>query len=413
LEDIMVKRIAAVVAILLVPALLGISVGASIDNKKAADLTVHEWGTFTSVAGPDGKAVQWLPLAGPGDLPCFVNYYKNLLYKSFGPSPVLADIQKNSLDYEKARQLLLGPIRMETPVVYFYSQKPQQVNVRVAFPKGFITEWYPQAAVNQTPVRAGVLQKSQDTASTIVWKNVQVMPGLNSASFPKGSSSSHYYAARETDATPLRVNGAAEKFLFYRGVGGFAVPVNVTTTDSGKVHIKHLTGKPAAILFEARGGKLGYTIVDTSKNEAIVDVPSLTSDFESLREDLEAILVREGLYEKEAQAMVETWRDSWFEEGTRLFYIVPSAMVDQILPLTVEPQPAKVARVFVGRVEVFTPATIKAVQDAIYTGDTSVVATYGRFLGPIMDRIPASERGNMVLDSAFRNYVAQAAKCAN
>ena len=33
---------------------------------------VHEWGTFTSVAGPDGTAVEWTPLAGPNDLPCFV-----------------------------------------------------------------------------------------------------------------------------------------------------------------------------------------------------------------------------------------------------------------------------------------------------------------------------------------------------
>jgi hypothetical protein len=34
-------------------------------------------------------------------------------------------------------------------------------------------------------------------------------------------------------------------------------------------------------------------------------------------------LVEFGLYRKEAEPMVETWRDSWFEEGIRLFYIVP------------------------------------------------------------------------------------------
>ena len=33
---------------------------------------VHEWGTFTSVAGENGQAVDWLPLSGPSDLPCFV-----------------------------------------------------------------------------------------------------------------------------------------------------------------------------------------------------------------------------------------------------------------------------------------------------------------------------------------------------
>ena len=37
-----------------------------------APLVTHEWGTFTSVAREDGAAVQWAPLLGPGDLPCFV-----------------------------------------------------------------------------------------------------------------------------------------------------------------------------------------------------------------------------------------------------------------------------------------------------------------------------------------------------
>src|SRR6059036_2986773 len=35
-------------------------------------LVVHEWGTFTSIAGKDGVAVDWHPLNGPSDLPKFV-----------------------------------------------------------------------------------------------------------------------------------------------------------------------------------------------------------------------------------------------------------------------------------------------------------------------------------------------------
>ena len=41
------------------------------------DLTVHEWGTFTTVAGQDGLAIDWLPLGGPTDLPCFVEHFQN------------------------------------------------------------------------------------------------------------------------------------------------------------------------------------------------------------------------------------------------------------------------------------------------------------------------------------------------
>ena len=35
---------------------------------------------------------------------------------------------------------------METPVIYFYSDQPQTVDVSVDFPKGLITEWYTQAS---------------------------------------------------------------------------------------------------------------------------------------------------------------------------------------------------------------------------------------------------------------------------
>ena len=40
--------------------------------QESAKLVVHEWGTFTSVAGQDGASLDWRPLAGPSDLPSFV-----------------------------------------------------------------------------------------------------------------------------------------------------------------------------------------------------------------------------------------------------------------------------------------------------------------------------------------------------
>src|ERR1700730_3200507 len=87
------------------------------------DLTVHEWGTFTSVAGEDGLAVVWDSLACPNDLPGFVN--------DFG--------------YRGFKWRLQGTVRMETPVMYFYSPRELTANVMVRFPHGLITEWYPQA----------------------------------------------------------------------------------------------------------------------------------------------------------------------------------------------------------------------------------------------------------------------------
>src|SRR6266576_1709619 len=45
----------------------------------------------------------------------------------------------------------------------------------------------------------------------------------------------------------------------------------------------------------------------------------------------------QGLCQDEAHAMVEAWRDSWFEEGSRLLHIVPAAFVDGVLPLSINP----------------------------------------------------------------------------
>src|SRR5205809_6439023 len=42
-------------------------------SQPVPNVTVHEWGTFTSVAGMDGEAVEWLPLEGQTDLPSFVD----------------------------------------------------------------------------------------------------------------------------------------------------------------------------------------------------------------------------------------------------------------------------------------------------------------------------------------------------
>jgi hypothetical protein len=110
--------------------------------------------------------------------------------------------------------------------------------------------------------------------------------------------------------------------------------------------------------------------------------------------------------------MIETWKDSWFTEGTRVFYLVPSQMIDQILPLQIEPKPAKVARVFVGRIEVFTPATIDAVAKAIDTKDDETLQRYGRFLGPIVERRPALKASAAaLLDSAYTQYVNSQTAC--
>ena len=283
----------------------------------AGGLVVHEWGTFTSIAGTDGRAVEWLPLAGPSDLPSFVHFLRVNLKPS-----------------------LPGTVRMETPVIYFYAPRETTATVRVRFRNGVVTEWFPQAAVTPAVVRGNELARPR-FEGTIEWTNVRVMPH-EAHDFPRDDRPSHYYAARDTDASPIARGTQREKFLFYRGVGAFAPPVAATVLSDGNIEVANLDEAPLGpiVLFEKRADRIRYEVrhVDRTRTTFSPNLPA--GDLSALFAQLHGVLVGSGLYPAEAQAMIETWKDSWFEEGTRLFYVVPRSRIDEILPLDVQPAPA-------------------------------------------------------------------------
>ena len=385
-------------------------VTSGVAGRQSPPIVVHEWGTFTSVAGEDGAAVEWLPLGGPQDLPCFVYPFENNRdIKYFGN-------QEPPLTYDAARFAMRGTVRMETPVIYFYAPERTSASVRVDFPQGLMTEWYPKAVVSQRLATTYALRSP--TASVLRWNGIEIQP-QSQASFPAEQAASHYYAARATDAAPVQVGAEHEKFLFYRGVGGFQPPIAATAANAS-IRLENRGESPikGVVLFENRGGRIGYRIHGTLDRSATIAAPALTGTVDALHRDLTALLIASGLYAREAHAMIETWRDSWFEEGTRVFYLVPNRFVDAMLPLSVAPTPASVVRTFVGRLEVFTPATLRQVADAIAEGDDATVVAYGRFLDPLTERIlsratPSDrERITRRVNDTYRAYVEKvSARC--
>lgn len=338
-----------------------------------SELIAHEWGTFTSIAGREGNAVEWSPGGGPEDLPPFVEHFRTADFKGG----------------------LRGTVRMETPVLYFYSSNETTVSVKVSFAQGVITEWYPQASrVEPSPnaVLGPTALLDGERNGSIAWNSVTVSPGL-SVNLPQDDSQNHYYAARETAAAPVLVKTRKgvqqEKFLFYRGVSVFSLPIAAQPMANGKVVVRNLGMKeiPEVILFERRGEKLGYRLGGALQGQMELDPPDLTSTVESIGRDLEDVLIARGLYPDEAHAMVETWKKSWFEQGSRLFYVVPPQFVNAVLPLSINPSPAEVNRVFVGRLELITPATEQEVETALAKHDGSIFRTYGRFLEPILGEL--------------------------
>ena len=336
-------------------------------------LSVHEWGTFTSIAGAKGEAVVWAPQLERDDLPSFVEHLGN----------------------SRTKGGLQGSVRMETPVLYFHALHPTTVSVHVSFAKGLLTEWYPHATTPLTPRQLSEpILDLRSSKGELSWNSVSVDPN-DTQNFPEEKVASRYYAARETSAVSLSVNSRSgpqrEKFLFYRGVSSFAVPVSAVPMSDGRILVTNRTQTaiPQAILFERRGQRLGYRILGPVQNSSIAASPELTADLDSLSRDLEKILTEQGLNADEARAMLQTWNDSWFEEGSRLLYIVPRSFVDGVLRLTIKPAPALTVRVFVGRMEVVTPATEHAVETAFASGDQATLAKYGRFLVPILQTMIA------------------------
>jgi hypothetical protein len=315
--------------------------GRSADGGK---LVVHEWGTFSTFSGSDGKNLKFNPY--DNDLPDFVHAY----------------LDRNSKAGPKG-----GTISLETPVIYFYPDRPITASVHVEFPRGTITEWYPHAARTDTK---------------LTWDGIKVDPE-GTVTLPNEKKKSRYYAARETDASPLRVTFQEEdrtgteheKFLFYRGVGTFDMPLSVRVGGDGKFTATWRGRTPAndLILVRIHEGKVRFQLFhlsDRVKSGFLAEVkfPAEDSTAEKLGQEVERLLVAQGLKQKEARAMIETWRSAWFgEEGTRVLYILPDELTTDLLPLRVEPKPTSLVRVLVGRHDVLTPAQEKDIDSWVAT----------------------------------------------
>ena len=248
------------------------------------------------------------------------------------------------------------------------------------------------------------------------WDQVQILPNAETFTFPGDTSGSHYYAARETAANPIRVanlSGAleTEKFLFYRGVGNFRAPLTVTMSRDGhQLTVRNDGSEPVrhAVLYQLVEGAAAFQQIEAlspgeTKSFSLspsAKPESLGSLRDQVRRSLQSGLVQEGLYEREAAAMVKTWDDSWLHEpGVRVLYTLSRSWTDRTLPLQLSPAAREIARVMVGRAEMITPGmelsllheTERYVQGD-YATKAEVVRNVrglglGRFLEPAMRRL--------------------------
>ena len=146
------------------------------------------------------------------------------------------------------------------------------------------------------------------------------------------------------------------------------------------------------VVVNVHDGRVGFKALDVLdvNKEISTEMPEAAGTSEELAQVMVKSLIAAGLYEKEAQAMVKTWNAAWFsEEGSRVLYLVPQARTDEILPLSIDPKPAELVRVLVGRHDFLTPeheaaadkqvARIRAAQAEIESAEKDL-RKIGRFV---------------------------------
>jgi hypothetical protein len=364
------------------------------------DFTLHEWGTFTSVSGSDGVLLSGLEREEE-TLPHFVHQHDGMPQRGKG----------------YGRPLYNVTIKMETPVIYFYTTNLFAAHVRVGFNGGSISQWFPERSGGEIPPprstylfgllgspNGGAIDFAKGYHGCIEW-NVQIQPPTadeNAAIFKPGATPTWLYP-RQTDSALVRTkDGEAEKFLFYRGVGNFSLPVKFTLPDDGTLHIQNdsKAAIPAMLIFNhpQYDDKVSFVLLDPLKAGGTRTMrlaePVTSTDWQhEVYATMRGALVQAGLFPKEADAMLQTWWSSYFEHpGLRVFWIVPENFTRAVLPLTVEPSPRQQTRVLVGRSELLTPAFEQGLLEQFAQGEQNPLRS-DRFASAYEARIKALKIG--------------------
>ena len=347
-------------------------------HARAENYTLHEWGTFTTVSGSDGSLLPGLEKeeeALPRSVYSLDNFY-HVLGAPVGSKGFFLD-----------RPLENVTVKMETPVIYFYTDHGFKASVKVDFHGGSISQWYPQRTsgekaqpfklptnkVSAKEFMEAVQKESsgmkidfaKKLEGSIGW-DIEVIPSSeeDNASIFRGDETPTWLHPRMTDSALVRTSGGEmEKYLFYRGLGNFEPAVTFTTRPNGLVIATNNSKQavPALFVFQNEGAKVksikcGPLAAGASITVDTISVAAQENWKKSVYQTMSGMLQEQGLYRKEAEAMVQTWWQSYFAHaGTRVFWILPQTELDAVLPLSVNPAPSKTVRVMVGRSEILTP----------------------------------------------------------
>lgn len=377
-----------------------------ISTNSFASFEAHEWGTFTSLVGSNGVTQNGM-YHEDEPLPPFVHEFGETRPHLTTITPADDDSNpghpcrecKGHFDRAVFSHNVVTQ-KMETPVIYFYSndKQSQSVGVNVKFPQGVVTETYPAPVQTSPSTTNGLVLANGDTTF-----NVTITPE-RSAALPSVAFDNIYSHARNVASNVIQSGDENEKFIFYRGLGRFQPGMSITSKNGGLtiagktmpqaqflVHV-NASGETRMIDVSPTGGQTrveisASRIAGLSNHDVPADKQTLTGA--GVHNALVNALSRAGLRADEAEAMVATWEQGYFHvPGLRLLYLLPRSEIDQALPLHLQPTPARLVRVFVGRIEVMTDMDEAGILNRVLTQrDDFDVMGLGRFAEAMLRRV--------------------------
>lgn len=322
---------------------------------------VHEWGTFTALQNDKGEIVAGVN-TDDEPVPSFVHDVGNAVARG---NSELSPVFETRVRTTKGSVPRLHPdvtMRLETPVIYFYppkGEKSRKIDVTVHFRGGWLSQFYPKGESNLKPEDPATKRITAETTGALSWIDLEVgVEGEGPTTQDKV-----WLAPRKVKAATLRnAQGELEKFLFYRGVGNVSGPLTVLRKD-GDLWVKGSDAIKQVWRVDVRtDGKIAWRRGKDRYFAPFAPEEYAKDNLKTLRAELHAALKADGLYSDEATAMLDTWDHSYFKAaGERVFYLVPQAWTDKVLPLAIS-VPSKTVRVMIGRIELLNEAQQLALQ---------------------------------------------------
>lgn len=256
------------------------------------------------------------------------------------------------------------------PIIYFYSQEPLRIRVKVKFPYGNPAQTLPQAQYlgNSIKWRVKILEneKSKVERNSLFDEEQEIKKARKKLEQfrrrPLQSITDEDWVeiAREVKSNTIKVNMQKEKFLFYDGIlRNYEFDVLIDEEKSSR------TGSVFSIENDSENDIYDILIIKKEDEQYEIGTLSKVKSERSAKVKTEVIkegefqskgskilkkaLIKAGLYKDEAESVIEIWIDKFFneekEEYTYLIYRITEEEYNKLLPIKIKPAPKEIKRV--------------------------------------------------------------------